>query len=216
MAGLTDTVATRALERATAARHAQYTAQIDRIVDATLDLIERTGRLDPPLRDVLAATGLSTQAFYRYFQSKDELLLLLLDDGRRKLQSYLDHRIAKARTPFARIETWIEGVLAQAARDDAAARTRPFVVHQARLSEAFPEDHQASIDLLIDQLAALVADLPGHASARPADVHRDAEAVYQLTFARLEAHLIRQSRPTPSEIAHLVDFARRGLGETTD
>lgn len=216
MAGLTDAVATRAVERATAARHAQYTAQIDRIVDATLDLIERTGRLDPPLRDVLAATGLSTQAFYRYFQSKDELLLLLLDDGRRKLQSYLDHRIAKARTPFARIETWIEGVLAQAARDDAAARTRPFVVHQARLSEAFPEDHRASIDLLIDQLAALVADLPGHASARPADVRRDAEAVYQLTFARLEAHLIRQSRPTPSEIAHLVDFARRGLGETTD
>jgi AcrR family transcriptional regulator len=216
MAGLTDAVATRAVERATAARHARYTAQIDRIVDATLDLIERTGRLDPPLRDVLAATGLSTQAFYRYFQSKDELLLLLLDDGRRKLQSYLDHRIAKARTPFARIETWIEGVLAQAARDDAAARTRPFVVHQARLSEAFPEDHQASIDLLIDQLAALVADLPGHASARPADVRRDAEAVYQLTFARLEAHLIRQSRPTPSEIAHLVDFARRGLGETTD
>jgi AcrR family transcriptional regulator len=216
MAGLTDTVATRAVERATAARHAHYTEQIDRIVDATLDLIERTGRLDPPLRDVLAATGLSTQAFYRYFQSKDELLLLLLDDGRRKLQSYLDHRIAKARTPFARIETWIEGVLAQAARDDAAARTRPFVVHQARLSEAFPEDHQASIDLLIDQLAALVADLPGHASARPADVRRDAEAVYQLTFARLEAHLVRQSRPTPSEIAHLVDFARRGLGETTD
>jgi AcrR family transcriptional regulator len=216
MAGLTDAVATRAVERATAARHAQYTAQIDRIVDATLDLIERTGRLDPPLRDVLAATGLSTQAFYRYFQSKDELLLLLLDDGRRMLQGYLDHRIAKARTPFARIETWIEGVLAQAARDDAAARTRPFVVHQARLSEAFPEDHQASIDLLIDQLAALVADLPGHASARPADVRRDAEAVYQLTFARLEAHLIRQSRPTPSEIAHLVDFARRGLGETTD
>jgi AcrR family transcriptional regulator len=213
---LTDTVATRAVERATAARHAQYTAQIDRIVDATLDLVERTGRLDPPLRDVLASTGLSTQAFYRYFQSKDELLLLLLDDGRRKLQSYLDHRIAKARTPFARIETWIEGVLAQAARDDAAARTRPFVVHQARLSEAFPEDHRASIDLLIDQLAALVADLPGHASARPADVRRDAEAVYQLTFARLEAHLIRQSRPTPSEIAHLVDFARRGLGETTD
>jgi AcrR family transcriptional regulator len=216
MAGLTDAVATRAVERATAARHAQYTAQIDRIVDATLDLIERTGRLDPPLRDVLAATGLSTQAFYRYFQSKDELLLLLLDDGRRMLQGYLDHRIAKARTPFARIETWIEGVLAQAARDDAAARTRPFVVHQARLSEAFPEDHQASIDLLIDQLAALVADLPGHASARPADVRRDAEAVYQVTFARLEAHLIRQSRPTPSEIAHLVDFARRGLGETTD
>ena len=216
MAGLTDTVATRAVERATAARHARYTEQIDRIVDATLDLVERTGRLDPPLRDVLAATGLSTQAFYRYFQSKDELLLLLLDDGRRKLQSYLDHRIAKGRTPFARIETWIEGVLAQAARDDAAARTRPFVVHQARLSEAFPEDHRASIDLLIDQLAALVADLPGHASARPADVRRDAEAVYQLTFARLEAHLIRQSRPTPSEIAHLVDFARRGLGETTD
>jgi AcrR family transcriptional regulator len=216
MAGLTDTVATRALERATAARHAEYTRQIRQIVDATLELIERTGRLDPPLRDVLEASALSTQAFYRYFQSKDELLLLLFDDGRRKLQSYLDHRIAKARTPFACIETWIEGVLAQAGRDDAAARTRPFVVHQARLSEAFPVDHQASIDLLIDQLAVLVAALPGRASARPVDVRRDAEAVYQLTFARLEAHLIRQSHPTPAEVAHLVEFVRRGLGEPAE
>ncbi len=36
-----------------------------RIVDATYELIERTGSLDPSLRDILAHTGLSTQAFYR-------------------------------------------------------------------------------------------------------------------------------------------------------
>ena len=41
-----------------------------------LDLFESSGDVDPSLREILAATNLSTQAFYRYFTSKDELFLL--------------------------------------------------------------------------------------------------------------------------------------------
>ena len=34
-------------------------------LEATFSLIERTGSLDPSMRDILAASGISTQAFYR-------------------------------------------------------------------------------------------------------------------------------------------------------
>src|SRR5207237_8753121 len=115
-----------------------------RIVDSTSGLIARTGSVDPPLRDVLRETGLSTQAFYRYFQSKDELLLLLLDDGRRQLLGYLEHRVDRAATPEAGLRAWIEGVLAQADDPQAAARTRPFLANQDRLAEPLPEAQQAS------------------------------------------------------------------------
>jgi len=40
------------------------------------------------------------------------------------------------------VYAWIEGVLAQASRPDAAARTRPFVANQDRLSDAFPEEQR--------------------------------------------------------------------------
>src|SRR5439155_2084205 len=124
---LTETLARRAVERSVAERQAEYAQEMQRIVDATYGLIERTGSVDPPLRDVLRETGLSTQAFYRYFQSKDELLLLLLDDGRRRLLGYLEHRVQGAATPEAGLRAWVEGVLAQASQPRAAARTRPLL-----------------------------------------------------------------------------------------
>ncbi len=208
MAELADTLARRAVARTVARRETEYAGEMQRIVDATYELIERTGQLSPSLRDILAATKLSTQAFYRYFQSKDELLLLLLDDGRRKLLDYLEHRMGKV-APEQRVRAWIQGVLAQAANADAAARTRPFLAHQDRLAELFPAEQQQSVDLLVEQLAGAVRALPGPSrSVRQA--RRDAECVYELAFGTLHRHLTRRSTPSGAEVDHLVEFAVKG------
>ena len=108
------TLANRAVDRSLGDRRAQYAEEIQRVLETTYDLIEESGNVDPSLREILAASNLSTQAFYRYFQSKDELLLLLLDDGRRRLVGSLERRMNKATTPAGRVRAWIEGVLAQA------------------------------------------------------------------------------------------------------
>jgi AcrR family transcriptional regulator len=210
MPKLTETMARRAVERSVADRQEAYAEEMQRIVDATYRLIERSGTVDPSLRDILRETKLSTQAFYRYFQSKDELFLLLLDDGRHQLLSYLEHRMAKAKSPAAKVRAWIEGVLAQAGQPGAAARTRPFVVNQARLIEAFPAEQQASVDLLVDQLATAVRTLPSRAAATKSDARRSADAIYELAFGRLHRHLIHRTKPTPAEVEHLVQFALNG------
>jgi AcrR family transcriptional regulator len=211
MPKLAETMARRAVERSVADRQEAYAEEMQRIVDATYRLIERSGTVDPSLRDILRETKLSTQAFYRYFQSKDELFLLLLDDGRHRLLSYLEHRMAKANAPSAKVRAWIEGVLAQAAQPGAAARTRPFVVNEARLIEAFPTEQQASVDLLVDQLATVVRTLPRRAAATKADARRSADAIYELAFGRLHRHLIHRTKPTPAEVEHLVRFALKGV-----
>jgi len=64
--------------------------------------------------DIVATAGLSNEAFYRHFPSKDELVSALLDDGALRLQSYLAHQMAKERTPEAQVRRWVEGVLSQA------------------------------------------------------------------------------------------------------
>lgn len=212
MPNLTETMARRAVERTVADRQQSYVGEIQRIVGATYDLIERTGDVDPSLRDVLREAGLSTQAFYRYFTSKDELLLLILDDGRRRLLGYLEHQVGRASTPEDRLRAWVAGVLAQAAQPEAAARTRPFVAHQDRLVERFPVEQQASVDLLIDQLGALLDDVRGgECEIDRGTSRRDAEAAYRLVFATLQAHLVRRTRPTEDEAAHLVQFIVRGV-----
>ena len=203
---LRGTLAQRAVDRSLGDRRAQYADEIQRVLESTYDLIETSGKVDPSLREILAATNLSTQAFYRYFQSKDELFLLLLDDGRRRLVGSLERRMHKATSPEARVRAWIEGVLAQASDPRAAGRTRPFVTDQDRLAEAFPREQQASVDLLVDLLATAIVPLHGAANARD-----DAVIIYRAAFAALRDHLIHDSRPTTTETDHLVQFCLQGI-----
>jgi AcrR family transcriptional regulator len=206
---LTSTLADRAVDRSLGDRRSQYADEIQRVLETTYDLIESSGDVDPSLREILAATNLSTQAFYRYFSSKDELFLLLLDDGRRRLVASLERRMQRADTPEARVRAWIEGVLAQASDARAAGRTKPFVTDQDRLAEAFPHEQQASVDLLVDLLAGAIVGLHGPASARD-----DAVVVYRAAFGALRDHLIHGTRPTSAETDHLVNFCVAGIGGT--
>jgi AcrR family transcriptional regulator len=212
---LADTLARRAVDRSVADRQLEYAREMERILEATYRVIERTGTVDPSLRDVLRETGLSTQAFYRYFQSKDELLLLLLDDGRRRLVGYLEHQMQKEQTPERAVAAWVRGVLAQASDPGAASRTRPFLANQDRLAEAFPQEQRASVDLLIDLLYRALEEINGNVrgrKARRAEVRRDAEAIYYMVFGLLHRHVVERTVPTGGEVDHLVGFVLRGAG----
>lgn len=213
MPSMTETLARRAVEKTSADRQARYAKEMGRIVEATYDYVERTGNLEPSLREILAHCGLSTQGFYRYFRSKDELMLVLLDDGRRRLVDYLVHRMEAESTPEGRIRAWIDGMLAQASNVRAAARTRPFVANEDRVSELFPDEQRASVDQLVDLLVEPIAGLAVR-PARHREARLDAEAVYQLVFGTLRAHLVRRTRPSPVETDHLVRFCLGGIGHT--
>ena len=201
------TLLQRAISRPLDERHASYAADVTRLVTAAYAIISRTGRLDPTVREILREAGLSTQAFYRHFSSKDELLVVLLEDGRRQLTEYLAHRMSRVAAPADQIKEWIEGVLAQAADAEAAERTRPFVVNVERLAAAYPEQQQASVAALIEPLRDAIAQACGPDGAQDLAVN-----VYRLVFAAL-ADFIRQRRPPSAEsIASIVDFGLRGLG----
>jgi AcrR family transcriptional regulator len=215
---LADTMAHRAVQRTMAGRQAGMAAEIQRVVEATYGLVEETGDVNPSMRQILAHTGLSSQGFYRLFRSKDELVLVVLDDGRRRLVTYLDRRMGRVRSPEGKVRAWVEGVMAQASDPRAARRTRPFVVSEARLAEEFPEEHRASVDnlvsLLVPPLSAMApVPRPGTASEQ-AEVLRTAHAVYRVTFATLHDHLLGRRRPSAAIVEHLVGFVLRGAGGT--
>ncbi len=86
-------------ERAVAGRRGQYAAEVRRLIDAAFAVMRRTGDIDPQVRDIVKAAGLSNQAFYRHFASKDALLLAVLADGQRQLVDYLRARVRGDRRP---------------------------------------------------------------------------------------------------------------------
>ena len=202
----------RRADRSLADRHAGYVAEIERIIDATYRVIERTGNIDPTMRDILREAQLSTPAFYRHFRSKDELFVVLLDDGRRRLAATLSRRMARETTGAGRLRAWITGVLAQARDTDAASRTRPFMASLDRLVERYPDEHRASEQLLIDQLVDAIDKSDDLVSD---DAVADAIAIYHLAFGALGWHLRNRTTPRAAEVDRVVDFARRALTATT-
>jgi len=199
------------VERTVAGRRAEYEAEMRRIVETTFSLIQRTGSLDPSMREILAASGISTQAFYRYFASKDELMLVLLDEGRRRLMDTLERRMRNADSAADRLRAWIEGVLAQATNAAAAARTRPWVLSEQHLSTLFSEEQLSSVDLLVGLLHEPIRGLRGSSNGSPEQVASVATIVYRLTFATLRAHLAAGTKPTKDEVCELVSFCLQGV-----
>lgn len=111
LSGVAETIAQRTLAR----RGAAYADEVRRLLDAALDVMRTSGTTTRArVADIVAAAGLSNEAFYRHFPSKDELVAALLDDGAQRLRGYLVHQMAKERGPEGQVRRWVEGVLAQA------------------------------------------------------------------------------------------------------
>ena len=190
-------------DRSIAERRAIYAAEARRLIDAAFVVMRDSGSIDPQVRAIVHEAGLSNQAFYRHFASKDELLLAVLADGQRQLMTYLGRRIATASDPADQVQRWISGVMAQARDRDAAEATRPFACNSARLADLFPDDIAASRQEMLLTLSPAVRALGGHDD--------DAELIRDLALARMNDAIARRRTPSKAEIQRLVDFCLAGL-----
>jgi AcrR family transcriptional regulator len=190
-----------------AERRGQYTAEVRRLIDAAFAVMRTTGDIDPQVRDIVKAAGLSNQAFYRHFASKDALLLAVLADGQRQLVEYLRARVASTDDAEEQVRLWIEGVLAQARNPDAAEATRPFAINGARLADRYPADLIATRAELLTTLAPSVQALGG--------TDRDAAFVCDLALTRMNDAITHRRSPEPAEVHDLVEFCLAGVRHGT-
>ncbi len=203
--------AERAVERSLDGRRATYAGEVRRLLEAAFVLIERTGELEPRVGDIVREAGLSNQAFYRHFPSKQALLVAVLDEGVGILASYLRHRMQAVASPTERVREWLRGILEQALSPAAARATHPFALARVRLAETYPEEvaqSERQITALVrEALRAAVEtrELPA------ADPDGDAETLYHLAMGWLQARLVDERSADRRDAERLVDFAGYGL-----
>lgn len=181
------------------------------LVEATFRLIARTGDVEPSVRQILKEAGLSNQAFYRDFSTKDELMLAVLDVGRGRLSTYLRHRMAGSDSPRDQVAQWILGVVRQVQDPGSSHRTRPFLVNRGRLELRYPAELERTETVLIDLLAGAIARGAAAGTWCSPDPWEDARIIHDYTMASIRRSLVRQRRPTAASAAALVDFAFRAL-----
>lgn len=189
-----------AAQEALARREAAYAEEVRRLLDAGLDVMRRCGTSSRPrVADIVAAAGLSNDAFYRHFRSKDALVAALVDEGALRLQSYLEHQMTKEPTPEARVRRWVEGVMSQA-EGEVAATTLAVIWNGDSVGGGSAPAREAANAapgvLLREPFAAL-------GSARP---ELDAALVAHAVFGRLSELLWQGEHADRAEVDHLVEF----------
>ena len=177
-----------------------------RLLDAALEVMARCGTPSRPrVADIVAEAGLSNEAFYRHFRSKDDLVTAILEDGGERLRSYLAHQMAKEPTPEGQVRRWVEGVLAQA-DGDSAATTLAVLWNGGSVGGGLAAGrHFASAplaSLLLGPFAALGSDAP----------ELDAALAAHATLGRLSDCLWQGDRPTPAEVDRVTDFCLAAIG----
>ena len=196
-ADIAGTIAQQTLAR----REAQYASEVRRLLDAALAVMRKSGTAaSPRVADIVAAAGLSNDAFYRHFASKEALVAAILDDGSARLASYLAHQMAKASTPALKVRRFVEGVMSQAADEDIAATTRAVLGNGGTLSGGMG----ASRSSPAASLAPLLREPFAQLGSRNPDA--DATLAAHAAVGRLSDFLSQRVRPSRAEIDHLADF----------
>jgi AcrR family transcriptional regulator len=191
-------VAERIAQRSNSKRNASYASEVRRLLDAGLAVMQECGTASRPrVSDIVAAAGLSNEAFYRHFPSKDALVSAILEDGAERLRSYLAHQMEKETAPDRKVRRWVEGVMAQAVDRDVASTTLAVLWNAGSI-----EGGHSSLNA---PLAALLRE--PFADLGSTDPALDASLVAYAVIGTLSDHLRQGGRPARRVIDHLVTFA---------
>jgi AcrR family transcriptional regulator len=194
-------LAEQAARRSTAELVASRTDEAQRLMDAGLAVMERNGtRRRPTVSEIVREAGLSNQAFYRYFASKDDLVAAIVDAGARRLVGYLEHQMERHDEPVDKVRVWVTGMLSQSTNPTAAEPTRAVMWNRNGV-DADAQDAARRADsmvwaLLEEPLAALGSvDPSGHAYL-----------IGKLVVAVQVEALWADPPPTADELAFVADF----------
>lgn len=198
-----DDIAGRIARRTLARRGAGYTGEVRRLLDAGLAAMRRCGTQSRPrVSDIVATAGLSNDAFYRHFPSKDALVAAILEDGGVRLRGYLSHQMDKETTAEGKVKRWVGGVMSQA-EPEIAATTLAVLWNGGSAGQGLAVGrHFASAPLaalLEEPFATLGSDDPAlHASLAA-----------HATLGRLSDCLWQHRSPTSAEVEGIADFCLR-------
>lgn len=192
-------VVSRVARRAVASREAAYADEVRRLMDAGLDVMTRAGTsASPRVVDIVRAAGLSNDAFYRHFASKEDLVAAIVEAGAERLVRYIAHQMDKEPTPKGQLRRWIEGIMTQASNREVADATRSVLWNGSQVGDS--SRRGSNYEPLADLLHEALTELGSR------DPVRDASVMVQAAMGRMQDFLWRRIEPSEEDVAHLYAF----------
>ncbi|KRE98001.1 hypothetical protein ASG88_17625 [Nocardioides sp. Soil777] len=194
---------TSAVDRALAKQRADATQEVEAILDAALRVAERSAPAAPRVADIVAEAKSSNQAFYRYFNGKDDLMLAVMERGLLRVQTYVAHLMEKESDPLEKVAAWIRGILTQVT-DETAARQSVAVSMQL----GWRSRHTLG-EPLVSELGSLLIEPIRQAGSETAEL--DAQVIDEAVMGTMNRHMRHGTAPDADACDHLVSFCLRGL-----
>ncbi len=161
---------------------------------------------------VLDRAGLSTRAFYRHFDSKDQLVAAVFLDMARIEKRRLTGKMAKTTDPVEAVAAWIDGRLDLAFDENVRSDLRLLSLEAQSQVFASPAlIHPAYAEMLeplIDQLRRGLAQGAFH----DIDPATDAQSVHGVVWTSTERHWATGDCHRAEIRNRAVQFCLRGLG----
>jgi AcrR family transcriptional regulator len=86
-------------------------AERDLILVAALDVLRRTEGEEATVADILQEAGLSTRAFYRHFETKEDVIRSLYERDARSFGAHISRRVESAADPDEALAVWVYEML---------------------------------------------------------------------------------------------------------
>ncbi|MGH7804479.1 MAG: TetR/AcrR family transcriptional regulator [Candidatus Binatia bacterium] len=157
----------QSMQRSLQSARVRAHARSDRFVKAATQLLHEKGTTDFTVQDVVDRSKMSIRTFYKYFASKEDLLVAVYETVvAREAVPRLRKSIEKHREPLQRLRAYIETLIELTAKTGPAART--LTSYQNRLAETRPDDLARAMKPQFDLLVELINDV-----AREMPLRRD-------------------------------------------
>jgi AcrR family transcriptional regulator len=161
-------------------------AEARALVQAGMAVLRRSSARNLTVADVLEEAGMSTRAFYRHFQSKDELILAVYQHDNRRSIERLRARLAGATSTLDALEKWVDFALGLGFAPRQARRTMTLWREGGRLWAQYPGEYNAIIAGLVEPLTEVLARGREDGTFPGSDPHLDALSIHALVWRLIE------------------------------
>ncbi|GGL15829.1 TetR/AcrR family transcriptional regulator [Nocardia jinanensis] len=189
------------------ARQALYDDEVRKLIRTAQDVMVGKGRTEvPTVAEIVRAAGMTNQAFYRHFRSRDDVIVATYEQGLLTLHSYLEHRVSKYTEVRERIQAWIDGVLAQIEDTRLSEVSAVILWNVGQVARDKSEIEPVGHIRILGLLDSVLAD------AGVVDHERTALFVQTLVLGMTTRYHENGTVPTAAERAHLLRFCLGGIG----
>jgi AcrR family transcriptional regulator len=181
------------------------------ILAAASTTLQEKGVRGLSVATVLERAGLSTRAFYRHFDSKEELVAAVFLETARVEKRRLRRRMSAATTEIEAVTAWIDGRLDLAFDDSIGSDLRRLSLEAQSQSPGLVQPAYAEmLKPLRDALQRGLQDGVFH----HIDPETDAQFIHGVVWAGINEHWATGDCDRDELREHILRFCLRGLGVT--